>query len=197
MVIGLTGYTGAGKSTVAQIFAAKGAYIIDTDRIARQVVEPGKPAIQKIAQMFGPEVIASDGTLRRKTLGSIVFSDPQKRKQLEQIIHPSITEEVKKQCIHAMKNVVVIDAPVLFEVPDIAALCDTVIFVDAAREKRVQRIMGRDGITKEAALQRVAAQDFMETWQKRCDLVLYNDSDLTEIEQKINLWMEGHSGSYH
>ncbi len=195
MVIGLTGYTGAGKSVVAQIFAAKGAYIIDTDQIARQIVEAGKPTLQKIARVFGAGVIAPDGTLRRKTLGSIVFSDAKKRKQLEQITHPAITEEVKKQCSHTAASVIVIDAPVLYEVPDIAALCDAVIFVDAAQEKRVQRIIKRDGLSEQAAQQRVSAQGFMEAWKKRCSLVLYNDTNLPELEQKINTWMEGHSGS--
>lgn len=194
MVIGLTGYTGAGKSAAAQIFRALGAYIIDADRLARCVVEPGQPALEEICRVFGQNMIAPDGTLRRRALGSVVFADVQKRKQLEKITHPYIAALTREELQKAADGDAVIDAPVLFEVPEIVALCDKTVFVDAAPALRLGRIMERDNISAQEAEQRMAAQAFMESWKEQCDFVLENNGDWNLLEEKIRSWREVQRG---
>lgn len=195
MVIGLTGYTGAGKSTVAQIFCKQGAYIIDADRLARRVVEPGQAALQEIAEVFGGEMILPDGTLNRRALGNAVFADDEKRKRLEKITHPRIAALTAEEAQKAAGRTIVIDAPVLFAVPDIVKLCDKIVFVDAPPELRLRRIMDRDGLSEQEARRRMKAQSFMEIWKKQCDIVLENRGDLQQLERDIHAWKEVRCGN--
>lgn len=196
MVIGLTGYTGAGKSAAAQIFRVLGAYIIDADELARRVVEPGQPALQEICCVFGQKVILSDGSLHRRALGNIVFADERKRKQLEEITHPRIAALARQELQNAAAGDAVIDAPVLFEVPEMVKLCDKTVFVDAAPVLRRQRIMERDGISAQEAQQRMDAQAFMEQWKKQCDWTIENNEGLKKLEEQIQNWMEVQRGRY-
>lgn len=196
MVIGLTGYTGAGKSAAAQIFRVLGAYIIDADELARRVVEPGQPALQEICRVFGQKVILPDGSLHRRALGNIVFADERKRKQLEEITHPRIAALARQELQNAAAGDAVIDAPVLFEVPEMVKLCDKTVFVDAAPALRRQRIMERDGISAQEAQQRMDAQAFMEQWKKQCDWTIENNEGLKKLEEQIRNWMEVQRGRY-
>ncbi len=196
VVIGLTGYTGAGKSVAAQIFRALGAYIIDADELARRVVAPGQPALKEIRRVFGQETFLPDGTLHRRALGSVVFADVQKRKQLERITHPHIAALTRKELQKVDGADVVLDAPVLFEVPEMVKLCDKTMFMDAAPEVRLQRIMERDGISMQEAQRRMDAQTFMEEWKEQCDLIVDNSGEWNRLEEIIQNWMEVQRGRH-
>lgn len=197
MVVGLTGYTGAGKSAAAQIFRALGAYIIDADELAHRVVAPGQPTLDEICRVFGQEMLLPDGTLHRRALGSLVFADAKKRKQLEQITHPQILALTRQELQKAGGADVVLDAPVLFEVPELVKLCDKTVFVDAAQDVRLRRIMKRDGISAQEAQQRIDAQAFMEAWKAQCDLVVDNSGEWEQLEETIQNWTEVQRGRHY
>ncbi|MCI9625267.1 MAG: dephospho-CoA kinase [Clostridia bacterium] len=197
VVVGLTGYTGAGKSAAAQIFRALGAYIIDADELAHRVVAPGQPTLDEICRVFGQEMLLPDGTLHRRALGSLVFADAKKRKQLEQITHPQILALTRQELQKAGGADVVLDAPVLFEVPELVKLCDKTVFVDAAQDVRLRRIMKRDGISAQEAQQRIDAQAFMEAWKAQCDLVVDNSGEWDQLEETIQNWTEVQRGRHY
>ncbi|HEY5648673.1 MAG TPA: dephospho-CoA kinase [Nitrospiria bacterium] len=160
-LVGLTGGTGCGKSLVAGQLKKLGAFIIDADTIAREVVRPGKPALRRIAREFGKSVLKSDGTLNRDKLGGIIFSNPGKRKRLNDIIHPFIFREEERQRREIRRKkpdaVVVFDAALLIETGT-HELMDRVILVTADRKTQVARIMKRDGLSRKEALERIRSQ---------------------------------------
>ncbi len=183
-IIGLTGQSGAGKSTVSQMFAKQGCHSIDTDKVARAVVEPGKPALTEITKHFGTGVLKEDGTLNRPTLATIVFSDPAELDKLNRITHKYITEEVKKQIASCGKDVVIVDAPALFE-SGIDAMCDFVVSVLAEEEIRIQRIMKRDALSREKAEERIRAQKDDDFFRSRSDFVLENNGFPDALEEIV------------
>ena len=159
-LIGLTGPTGAGKSTVASLFEQKGVPVIDCDRIARQVVEKGTPGLAALCREFGEDILNADQTLNRSRLAQKAFSSPQGSIRLNEITHPLITDEILrilKRLEEKGHLAALLDAPLLFEA-GLEKICDTTIAVLAAKEERLKRILLRDGITKEAALLRMSAQ---------------------------------------
>lgn len=194
MIIGLTGQTGAGKSTVSEIFGKAGYAVIDADRIARLVVEPGKPCLTELFDYFGDSVRQPDGTLDRKALAKIVFTDQKKLESLNSITHPFITEEIFRQinaCHKAGQELILLDAPTLFE-SRASDFCDMIISVLAPPDIRLKRIMQRDGISEEAAHERMDAQLPEEFFIQHSDYVIRNQSDLAglfahaeEVAQKI------------
>lgn len=197
VVIGLTGYTGAGKSAVAQIFCALGAYIIDADGIGAQSGwRRGQRRWTKFAACLGRKCFCRTGTLHRRALGNIVFADERKRKQLEQITHPHIAALTRQELQKANGADVVIDAPVLFEVPEMTALCDKIVFIDAEPTLRLRRIMERDGISAQEAQRRIDAQAFMEAWKAQSDLVVDNSGERNRLEEIIQNWMEVQRGRH-
>ena len=118
LLVGLTGGIGSGKSTVAQLLASRGAWVVDADAVARAVVEPGMPALGKLVERFGPEILDAEGRLDRPTLGRIAFADEQSRKDLEGITHPAINEEFMRRILEAPEgSIVVCDVPLLVESP--------------------------------------------------------------------------------
>lgn len=161
MRVGLTGGIGCGKSLVAGELKKLGAFIIDADEIAREVVRPGKPALKRITKEFGRSVLKSDGALDRGELGGIIFSSLKKRKLLNSIIHPFIfrEEERRRREIRRKKPdaVVIFDAALLIETGT-HELMDRVILVTADRKTQINRIMKRDGLTRKEALRRIGAQ---------------------------------------
>ena len=173
--IGLTGPTGAGKSTAARFFKDKGAFIIDCDVLAREIVMPGKKALKEIVEYFGAEILMQDGTLDRKKLGSVVFSDHQKRLILNQITHKYITEELIKQ-LKTAEGIAMIDAPLLFEA-GLEALCDAVVVVTAKEEIRQSRIVQRDQMSQEEAYNRISAQKPNRDYEEKADFLLENNAD--------------------
>ena len=167
--VGLTGMSGAGKTTACEVFARSGFDIVDCDEVARAVVEPGKPALEAISAFFGSDILRGDGKLDRGKLGGIVFSDAGKLKALNDIIYPFITFEIISRIISfpaGKKRPVLLDAPTLFE-SGADALCDTIVCVTADREFCAQRIMARDGLTREQAEKRLGSQHDADFYRER------------------------------
>lgn len=176
-VVGLTGQTGAGKSVISEGLAEIDCYPIDCDKLARKAVEAGTDTLKKLTEAFGEEILQEDGSLNRRALGGIVFSDPQKLGQLNAITHPAILTLIEDEILYAASlghKAAVVDAPTLFE-SGADRLCDTVIAVTAAEQTRLNRIMKRDGLTEQTAKQRIAAQHLTTFYQERSELVIEND----------------------
>jgi dephospho-CoA kinase len=190
-VIGLTGNIGSGKSTVARHLKKLGAKIIDADQVARDVVRAGTPALKEIAANFGPEVLDTDGTLDRKKLGAIVFTDPRARARLNRITHPRIKEtisrEIKKHRLNQSrcKEVLVIDVPLLFEA-GLEHDADEIWVVKINGDKLVQRLAERDALSPEEIRKRVAAQMPQEEKLKYATRVIDNSGDLYETEKQVD-----------
>ena len=177
LIIGLTGQTGAGKSTVSGLLREAGCYIIDADQIARQVVEKGSDCIAEISLEFGIGFLNVDGTLDRRRLGDEVFADKQKLKRLNAVTFPyivaRITEELEELRRH-QEGIIVLDAPTLLE-SGLDKLCDRVVSVLAEEEIRCQRIMERDGLSRQQAEDRIHAQHRDAYYQERSWMTLENN----------------------
>lgn len=159
-VIGLTGGIGTGKSTVAAMLREEGIPVVDADRIAREVTEPGNPAHAAIVAAFGPEVLLPDGRIDRVTLGAIVFASPERRARLEEITHPRIREAIADAVSRLAAEghpVAVVEAALIYE-KGREGFFEAVIAAWCAREQQVARLMARDGITREQAEARIATQ---------------------------------------
>jgi len=194
MKIGLTGGIACGKSTVAAMLARRGAAVIDIDRIAREVVEPGRPALAAIAEKFGQAVLQPDGTLDRKKLGAIVFADPAKRKELERITHPAIRAEMKDRMRRFEEEdpdrLIVVDVPLLFE-SGLESYFDKIMVVYVPRDEQKRRLMARDSLTEEEAEQRLKAQMDIEEKKRRADIVIDNSGPLDETERQLDrIWRD-------
>lgn len=175
-IIGLTGLTGAGKSTVAQKLMAYGCYHIDADKVAREVINNNENVKNKLKERFGDDVINADGTTNRPVLASRAFADTDSTSALNQITHPAVTEEIKS-IIKDMEEIgyrgVIIDAIALFESGE-DKLCDFTVAVVAPMDIRLERIMKRDNITEEKALERINAQKDENFFTEKADFVLWN-----------------------
>ncbi|MGA4669729.1 dephospho-CoA kinase [Propionibacteriaceae bacterium Y1923] len=158
VAIALTGGIASGKTTVADLLAARGAYLVDSDLIAREVVEPGTDGLAAVVDRFGDQVVAADGSLDRAALGRIVFSDPTARADLEAITHPRIRRRSAELVARAPERAVVIQViPLLVETGQ-AGRFDEVIVVDASEDEQVGRLRARDRVDESAARARLAAQ---------------------------------------
>ena len=186
-IIGLTGPTGAGKGSLCLELEKSGFHCLDTDLVARQVVEKGKPCLLELCDFFGKGILLPDGNLDRKKLGAICFSDKEKLEVLNSITHKYITKEVQlwlDGCRADGAFAAVIDAPLLFESGE-DALCDMTVAVLADKQKRKERIMSRDGISDEEAERRMRNQKDDEFFEKSCDYVIYNNGKL-DFRQEAN-----------
>jgi dephospho-CoA kinase len=191
MIIGLTGGIGAGKSAVADFFARKGATIIDTDLIAREVVAPPSPVLDALVAEFGPGIVRADGTLDRTALAGAVFGDRDREARLNQITHPAIRERTlaAMRALPASAMVVVV-VPLLFQ-SGFDSYCDQVVSVIAPRAQRVERAMRRDGISAALVEKRMAAQLSDAEYENRADIVIRNDGDLAALERAVSdTWSE-------
>ncbi len=182
--IGLTGGVASGKSTVARLFEDLGVPLIDTDVVAREVVEPGEPALAAIRNEFGAEVIDADGRLERRKLRSIVFADNEKRRRLEALLHPRIRARVLAHLGRVEAPYVIIAVPLLVET-DFAKLVDRVLVVDAAVETQLERLMQRDGSTRTEAEAMVAAQTRRDARLARADDVIDNAGALESTRAQV------------
>ena len=175
-IIGLTGLTGAGKSTVAQKLMAYGCYHIDADKVAREVINNNENVKNKLKERFGDDVINADGTTNRPVLATRAFADTESTNALNAITHPAVTEEIKS-IIKDMEEIgyrgVIIDAIALFESGE-DKLCDFTVAVVAPMDIRLERIMKRDNITEEKALERINAQKDEKFFTEKADFVLWN-----------------------
>lgn len=187
LIFGLTGGIATGKSTVAHMFTSFEIPIIDADIVAREVVEPGEEAYEKIVETFGKDILKNDQTLNRKKLGKIIFSDEKKRKQLNQITHPIIRKEMQRQkdvYIQQGEKCVILDIPLLFE-NNLTKEVDYTVVVYTTKETQLKRLMKRDCLTEEEAKQRINAQMSIEKKRKRADYLIDNNGTKKETFEQV------------
>lgn len=188
LLVGLTGGIATGKSTVSEMLRRLGAEVIDADRLAREVVEPGRPAHAAIVREFGAEVLQADGTLDRKRLGSIVFADADRRRRLEAITHPAIrarfAERVGELEARGFDGVVVFDAAVLVESGGYKTM-DRLVVVVTDEATELARLMARDGIGRDEALGRIRSQMPLAEKARLADYVIDNAGDRTSTEAQV------------
>ncbi len=182
--IGLTGGIGSGKSTVADLFAARGVPVIDTDALARTVVEPGKPALTEIVARFGTDVIDDQGQLNRMQMREHVFADPQERKALEAILHPRIRAEVQHRLATLNAAYALIVIPLLFE-SNQTDLVDRILVVDAPVDAQRSRVAARDHASSDQIDAILAAQLPRSERLARADDVIDNSGDLAALDNQI------------
>ncbi|WP_413798676.1 dephospho-CoA kinase [Streptomyces iranensis] len=189
--LGLTGGIGAGKSEVSRILTSLGAVLIDSDRIAREVVEPGTPGLAAVVAEFGPEVLTADGRLDRPRLGGIVFNDPERLSALNAIIHPLVRDRsAELQSAAAPDAVVVHDVPLLAE-NKLAPLYDLVMVVDAMPETQLDRLVRLRGMAEDEARARMAAQATRAERLAIADVVIDNDGPIEALEPQVGkVWAD-------
>jgi dephospho-CoA kinase len=187
LIVGLTGGVASGKTAVSQILKEEGAYIIDADQIARELVQPHKPAWKELIRAFGQEILQKDGAIHRKKLAAKVFADPEQRKLLNQILHPRIRKEMSRRAKEIGQQdceaIVVIDGPLLVELGDHRKM-DKLIVVTSTRSQQLERLKDRDGADPEEALRMVSAQMPLEEKLKFADIVIRNEGSLEETKKR-------------
>jgi dephospho-CoA kinase len=188
--IGLTGGIGSGKSTVAGLLAAHGARVVDADRIAREVVEPGTPGLAAVVAEFGEGVLTDDGALDRPALAGVVFGDPAARARLDAVVHPLVRARAAELVAAAPADAVVVqDVPLLVETGQ-AGSYDLVLVVETDLETRVARLVER-GLTAADARARIASQATDEERRAVADVVLRNDGDRAGLAAAVDrFWAE-------
>ncbi len=184
LAIGLTGGIGSGKTLVSDYFAELGAPIIDTDIIARELVAPGQPALSEIAATFGTDILTPDGSLDRRALRQLIFDQPDKRKQLEMIIHPRIREQVKNRLrmLNAPWSIIVI--PLLLESKQ-QDLVQRILLVDAPAELQVSRTVMRDNVDPDEVEKIIASQTTRQSRLDAADDIIVNDGSLDQLRQQV------------
>lgn len=186
-VIGLTGGIATGKSTISKMFKSFHIPVIDADKIAREVVEPGKTAYDHIVRTFGKGITQGDGTIDRKKLGQIIFSDERKRKQLNEIVHPAIRRKMidrRDEYLKQGERAVVLDIPLLFE-SDLTHFVDQIIVVYIPEALQLERLLKRDHLNKVDALKRIRAQLPIEEKVKKADAVIDNQGSIEESFEQL------------
>ena len=183
--VGLTGGIGSGKSTVAKALQAKGIKLVDADQIAREVVAPGESALTQIIQCFGSEVLLSDGSLNRSELKSRIFSDPEAKKQLENILHPSIRQRILQRVEEACDSPYVLaDIPLLVE-NNYPAHFDRVVVVDCTEEQQIARVLARDKLAKEQIKSIMKNQATRQNRLAAATDIIDNTGDLSLLNTQI------------
>ena len=182
--IGLTGGIASGKTTVANLFAALGVTIVDTDLLSREVVAPGSPLLRQITEHFGMGVQSADGSLSRQELRKRIFADPEQRKWLEALLHPAIRALTDERCAAAKGPYVMVAIPLLVETGG-ASRFDRVLVVDCAPDLQLARLISRDGTTREEAQRMLAAQASREARLAVASDVIHNDGDLEHLRGQV------------
>jgi dephospho-CoA kinase len=192
MIIGLTGSIASGKSTIAEMIQAYDIPIVDGDIIARQVVEKGTPTLQKIVEAFGEVILTEDGELNRPKLGEMIFSNEQKRQQLNSIVHPAIREEMlrKRDAYVAEGKHVVMDIPLLFE-SKLQHFVEKILVVTVSKEVQLERLMKRNKLTEEAAKMRIASQLPLSEKEAGADAVIYNNGTIEQSREQLRTILNG------
>ena len=188
LVIGLTGKTGAGKSTVASYLKEKGCFVTDGDLVAREILMPSSPALKELAEAFGKDIILEDGSLDRKALAQKAFSSAEGTTLLNRITHPHIKARFEELLAKASKEgfaVAVIDAAALLE-SDCKDLCEKIIVVHADEQIRLERILSRDRITYEQAMTRINGQKDDNYYLRQADIVIFNNADNEALFNEFN-----------
>lgn len=188
LLVGLTGGIATGKSTVSAMFRALGCVVIDADLLAREVVEPGQPALADIVRDFGPGVLQADGRLDRQALGAVVFGDAARRQRLEAITHPRIRERFARRletlAAERFDGIVIFDAAVIVESGNWKAM-DRLVVVVADEATQIARLQARDGIGREEALRRIQSQMPLSEKAKLAHHVIDNSGDRAATEAQV------------
>ncbi len=187
-VLGLTGGIGSGKSMVLSMFANMGAEVIDADQLAREVVEPGQPALEEIATAFGRDMLMPDGRLDRGKLARIIFADPVARARLNAITHPRIQERMATEMAlrGSRPGLLIVDIPLLYE-NDRSDTVESVIVVWVDAKTQLRRLTERDGLTPDEARQRIAAQMPLDEKRARADLVVDNSGSRENTRRQVEV----------
>jgi dephospho-CoA kinase len=187
LIVGLTGGVASGKTAVSQVLKEEGAYIIDADQIARELVQPHKPAWSELIRAFGQEILQEDGSIQRKKLADKVFVDPRQRKLLNQILHPRIKEEMDRRTKEIVEKdpqaIVVIDAPLLVELGDHREM-DKLIVVTSTQTQQIERLKDRDRTNTEEALRIVSSQMPLEEKLRYADYIIRNEGSMEETKKR-------------
>ena len=187
MIIGLTGSIASGKSTVSNMLKALNYPVVDADIVARIVVEKGTKTLETIKEIFSEEVISADGSLNREKLGEIIFSQPHKRKQLNEIMHPAIRAEMTRQKDELIKEghpTIIMDIPLLFE-SKLQSNVDKILVVTVSEEIQLKRLMARNNYSLEEAKARIQSQLPLSIKEKAADAVIYNNGSLESTEKQL------------
>jgi dephospho-CoA kinase len=192
--VGLTGGIASGKSTVSRIFARFGAKVLDADEVAREVLLPGQPAWTRLRQAFGHEFFHPDGTVKRKQLRKLVFAHPEKRNQLNSIVHPEVMKEINRRSeilsSSVQTEVLLVDVPLLLEV-GVANRFDKIVVVYVSENVQINRLLQRDGISEEEAKQALKVQIALSKKVEQADYVIDNSGTLEEtLAQVEKVWEE-------
>lgn len=186
--VGLTGGIGSGKTAVSDRFADLGAPVIDTDVLSREVVEPGEPALDELVKHFGEAILDNDGNLDRERLREMVFSDPGKKQRVESILHPAIRQRLQDKLKALEKEehpYCIIVVPLLVET-DFQEMVDRVLVVEAPRERRVQWVMSRSGLSRQEVETIMDTQASSETRRAVAHDIIDNDGSLAELLKKVD-----------
>jgi len=182
--VGLTGGIASGKSTAAKFFGALGVPILDSDQIARDVVEPGQPPLGRLVERFGPSILTPDGHLDRPALREIVFSDPRARADLEALTHPAIGAAMEARSAEAGGPYQILVIPLLVE-KNLSAHVDRVLVVDCEEQLQLKRLRAREGSTLEQARAILNAQVPRAARLKAADDVIHNDTDMNAVREQV------------
>lgn len=188
MIIGLTGSIASGKSTVSKMLEELGYPIIDADKVARLVVEPGQETLVKIAALFGESVIRGDGTMDRAKVGELIFNDPASRKSLNDVIHPAIRKEMLRQRAELLEQghqSIIMDIPLLFE-SRLQHFVDKILVVSVTEENQLKRLMERNQLTEKEARARISSQLPMSVKEEGADAVIYNNGSFDDTKWQLN-----------
>ena len=185
-IFGITGGSGTGKSTVSDIFRKLGVTVIDADKSAREVVGKGSKCLDELCAFFGNSILLSDGTLDRKKLGSIVFSDGEKLKTLNEITHKYIRADIEEKLSSCKTPLAAIDGAVIIG-SNIEDLCEFIVSVIAKERTRTERIMLRDSISEQDAQRRIGAQPDDEFYEKHAEYVIHNDGDFEALKNETEM----------
>lgn len=184
MIVGLTGGIGSGKSAAMNVFESLGIGCVDADVVARQVVEPGQPALEAITGHFGKDVLTSDGQLDRPALRTRIFQSPDDKKWLEALLHPLIREEMQRQLRAQQSPYSILVAPLLFE-NELDKGCDATVLIDAPESVQIERVLARDGGSEEQARAIIRSQMSREEKKELADYVIPNTGTLAELRKQL------------
>ncbi len=187
-IVGLTGSTGSGKSTVANMLIKKGCAVVDADALSREITKKNSPCLKVLSAEFGSDILNTDGTLNRQVLAEKAFASQDKVELLNSLTHPFIymlaIKRIKEYADKGYK-IIIFDAPVLFESSG-DVLCDITVSVISSTENRIRRIMSRDSITKAQAMQRINVQKQDEYYISKSDIIIENNGDIKQTEERVN-----------
>lgn len=184
-VVGLTGGIGSGKSTVAELFVAAGAALVDTDAIAHELTAPGGAALPELVAAFGPEITDKRGALDRAAMRRLVFAEPEAKAKLEGILHPLIRRLAAERCRLAATPYVVLAVPLLVESGNYRQRCDRVLVVDCPESRQIERVMARNGMAENEVKAIMAAQATRQQRLAAADDVVFNDGGLEALSPQV------------